>query len=109
MESADAMVVWTPNRAPFLENATRGRVAVTGIPEDPETKGFTHSVGVCDRGWREKSEAERQKALHRLADQMIKRDNILSGDLEEAFDQIEGWPGIGNAPFDKPSRGESGT
>lgn len=97
MKSEDVMIVWTPNRDPFLEDATRGKIAVTTIPEHHKTKGYTHSVGACDHDWREKSEPERQKALHQLAEQMINEDNIAPDDLDKAFSQIEGWHGVGYA------------
>jgi hypothetical protein len=94
MKSEDAMVVWTPNREPFSIDATRGRVVATTIPEHPKTQRYSHSVGACDHGWREKSEAERQEALHQLANQMINEDKIAPADLDKAFSQIEGWSGV---------------
>jgi mannitol/fructose-specific phosphotransferase system IIA component (Ntr-type) len=42
----------------------------------------------------EKSEAERQEALHQLANQMINEDKIAPADLDKAFSQIEGWSGV---------------
>lgn len=91
MNSKDVMVVWTPNREPFESDGTKGRVAVTTIPEDPSTKGYTHSMGACDLGWDEMTDSERFASLRALAKQMIEEDNIEADVVFGELRKIDGF------------------
>ena len=89
MNSSDAMIVWTPNREPFLETPSRGKVAVTTIPEHPATTDHTHSAGACDHDWKTITESERQERIRELARQMVEEDNIPKDEIDRELAKID--------------------
>ncbi|MEJ5084144.1 hypothetical protein [Brucella pseudogrignonensis] len=89
MKSVNAMITWTPDREPFLENGTRGRVEVIHHNVEHDDKNITHSVGSCDAGWEELGVAGREAKINEIYKQMVEEDNINPAYAKKQLSRIE--------------------
>ena len=88
MIALEAMILWTPNREPFLNSSLAGTVVVTEIPEDPLMRMHPMSVGACDHNWVATDEAGRAQLMQRYFSQMLHRDNIPEDTIIDALSNI---------------------
>ena len=88
MTSADAMIVWTPDREPF-EGKARGQIRAVTIPEPAGTRQLACSVGACDDGWKQKTADQRVDYLERLKAEIVAQDNIAEPVVHEALRQVD--------------------
>lgn len=88
MKSSDAMIVWTPDREPF-QGAARGQIRAVTIPEPAGTRKLACSVGACDDGWKEKTDAQRVDYLERLKAEIVATDGIPEPVVHDALLQID--------------------
>lgn len=91
---SEAMVVWTANRAPWLESrksAPAGSIAVVHWPDETGAWGrYPSSVGACDQDWQEGDDNYRLQRLADLIGQLGARDNMNMEHVAEALKGIEG-------------------
>lgn len=94
MRAIDAMIVWTPNKEPWTQYPSIGKVAVTTIPEPPELKRYPLSVGACDLDWRETDDLGRRNLMQKYFTQMIHEDGIDESVARAAIAMIDDFSGV---------------
>lgn len=89
MKSEAAMIAWTPDREPFLDNPTRGQVKVIEFLAERDDKNFTHTIGACDSNWEEIGVSGRQLQIEHIFQQMINGDNIDPLEARSALSRLD--------------------
>ena len=89
MKSVEAMVLWTPDREPFLQARSRGQIAVVTIPEPSSTQEYMCSTGASDEGWSQKNDMQRVNDLEKLRDMIVKDDNIPYATVHAAMQVVD--------------------
>ncbi|MEN5278172.1 hypothetical protein ABE527_14625 [Brucella sp. TWI432] len=89
MKSIDAMITWTPNRDPFLQNPTCGQVRVIHHNVEPDNNDIPCSVGACNAGWKEMSVEDRQTEINEIYRRMVEEDNIDPAYAKKQIGRIE--------------------
>ena len=91
---AEAMIVWTANREPWLDApnaAPPGSIAVVHWPDDRSAwTRYPSSTGACDLDWRDGDDDYRLQRLANLVRQFAEQDNMNMEHVVEAFMAIEG-------------------
>ena len=88
MRSADALIVWTPNRETHAANPTRGKIRVFqfGQQDDPY---YASSVGACDLNWNTTDDGGRLALMQRYVTVMLYEDDMELDAVREAITQID--------------------
>ena len=87
--SADATVVWMPNRAPWGKNRLKGIIVVAKHPLTTRLDDIPCSYGACNFGWDEIGLDRRLILLQRLFTELIYKDFLDVNEVEAAFSKIE--------------------
>ncbi|WP_192385759.1 hypothetical protein [Mesorhizobium silamurunense] len=85
----DALIVWTPNRAPFENLPTAGKIAVTTLPEPDALKAHPSSYGASDIEWTQASNAQRHKLLSEKLENIAKDDQLDPSDILDSLGGID--------------------
>lgn len=97
---AEAMIVWTANRQPWLNTrnaAPPGSIAVVHWPDDQGAwTRYPSSTGACDLDWRQGDDSYRFQRLANLIEQFSTLDNMNMEHVAEALKAIDGIAEIRN-------------
>lgn len=92
MKANEAMIAWTPNRAPYLDEPTRGEVrvgAMLGEHEADWTKPYAKTGGACFSERHEMNEWQLIAMTFIDFHTLVVRDGISTQDAHEAFLAID--------------------